>query len=225
MTLEINTRSAFETLRRLAPVNLSVEHCELCSLALGSAHQHLFAIGNRKIVCACEACAVLFSDARARKFKRIPRGSRRFADFALDDMQWDALRVPIGLAFFFYESDSARSPSVSAGSTAPRALPDGRASDTSCIKAFYPSPAGATESLLDLSAWKEIESANPLLARMDSDVEALLVNRIGNTRDYYITPIDQCYRLVGLIRTNWRGLSGGAEVWIKVEEFFRELRS
>jgi hypothetical protein len=43
--------------------------------------------------------------------------------------------------------------------------------------------------------------------------------------EYYIAPIDECYKLVGLIRTNWRGLSGGTEVWIEIGRFFAELRS
>ena len=90
--------------------------------------------------------------------------------------------------------------------------------------AFYPSPAGATESLLDLSAWKEIEATNPALGKMQPDVEALLINRVGQTRDYYIAPIDECYKLVGLIRTSWRGLSGGQQVWKEIEEFFCGLK-
>jgi hypothetical protein len=36
--------------------------------------------------------------------------------------------------------------------------------------------------------------------------------------------MDECYSLVGLIRMNWRGLSGGREVWEKIELFFEELR-
>ena len=228
MSAELNstpaTRNAFAALRRFAPAKLSVEHCELCNLALGSAHHHLLDLEKRRIVCACDACAILFADQRARKFKRIPRRAKLLSDFVLDDFQWEALRVPIGLAFFFYRSDVVRSPGVSQGNAAPDALPDGRASDTNAVMALYPSPAGATESLLDLSAWKEIEAANPRLMQMESDVEALLVNRIGETRNYFLAPIDECYRLVGLIRTTWRGLSGGPEVWARIEEFFNELK-
>jgi hypothetical protein len=40
-----------------------------------------------------------------------------------------------------------------------------------------------------------------------------------------VVPIDACYKLVGLIRLNWRGLSGGADVWQKIGEFFGELRA
>ena len=96
--------------------------------------------------------------------------------------------------------------------------------------AFYPSPAGAVESLLPLEAWSEIAGNNPALRQMQPDVEGLLVNRVGFAHgakhaEYYIAPIDQCYRLVGLIRTHWRGLSGGTEVWTEIARFFEDLRS
>ena len=68
--------------------------------------------------------------------------------------------------------------------------------------AFYPSPAGATESLLPLSSWQQLVTENPALKRLEPDVEALLVNRVASARDYYIAPIDHCFELVGLfVRT------------------------
>jgi hypothetical protein len=78
--------------------------------------------------------------------------------------------------------------------------------------------------LLKLSAWEELERCNPVLEGMDRDVEALLVNRVRGARDYFLVPMDECYSLVGLIRTRWRGLSGGREVWEEIERFFEELR-
>ena len=113
--------------------------------------------------------------------------------------------VPISMAFFF------------------RSTPDAR------VIAFYPSPAGATESLLPLETWSDIEAANPGLKEMEADVEALLVNRIGHVRgfaaaEYYVLPIDECYKLVGLIRAHWRGLSGGTEVWQEIGRFFEGLK-
>ncbi len=96
--------------------------------------------------------------------------------------------------------------------------------------ALYPSPAGAVESLLSLDAWNEIVQENPALSQLQPDIEALLVNRVGHAHElasaeYYIAPIDECYRLVGLIRANWKGLSGGSEVWMEIGRFFSELRS
>lgn len=65
---------------------------------------------------------------------------------------------------------------------------------------------------------------NPALAEMAPEVEALLVNRVGKTRECFIAPIDRCYELAGLIRMHWRGLSGGEVVWQKIQEFFTNLR-
>jgi hypothetical protein len=125
--------------------------------------------------------------------------------FHLSDAQWESLRIPINMAFFY------------------RSTPDAR------MVAFYPSPAGATESQLALETWSELEDVNPVLKEMEADVEALLVNRVEYARGaaastYYVLPIDDCYKLVGLIRSKWRGLSGGADVWQKIREFFEELK-
>jgi hypothetical protein len=83
--------------------------------------------------------------------------------------------------------------------------------------------------MLPLDTWTAIVKSNPRLQGMQSDIEALLVNRIHrpgrqDSTEYYIAPIDQCYRLVGLIRANWKGLSGGAEVWEELDHFFSDLR-
>jgi hypothetical protein len=91
--------------------------------------------------------------------------------------------------------------------------------------ALYPSPAGATESLLPLETWSTLVSANPVLGTLEPDVEALLVNRVGDARDYLMAPIDVCYELAGLIRMHWRGLSGGELVWRKIDEFFARLKT
>jgi hypothetical protein len=179
---------------------MDTERCELCSARLASIHQHLLEIGKRNIVCACDACALLFSSDAAPRYRRIPGRIRMLRDFVLDDQQWDSLLIPISLAFFFRNSAAGR------------------------VLAYYPSPAGATESLLDLEYWEAIVERNPVLTRMEHDVEALLVNRVTAPAEYYIAPIDHCYRLVGVIRRNWRGLSGGSEVWRQIGTFFTDLK-
>jgi hypothetical protein len=184
----------------------AVENCELCSREVAPTHQHLLEPVARKLVCACDACAILFSTQGRTKYKRIPRQSRYLPDFRITDSQWDGLMMPINMAFFFRSSPQNR------------------------VVALYPSPAGATESLLPLETWDEIALENPALHEMEDDVEALLVNRIGHARgfgdpEYFIVPIDECFRLVGLIRSRWQGLSGGAEVWQEIARFFAELRT
>jgi hypothetical protein len=91
------------------------------------------------------------------------------------------------------------------------------------VVAYYPSPMGPTESLLELETWEELEADNPVLKDMERDVEALLVNRALGASDHFLVPIDECYKLVGLIRTRWRGFSGGREVWDDITRFFEEL--
>jgi hypothetical protein len=122
------------------------------------------------------------------------------SDFRLTDPQWEELHLPINLAFFFHSTRAGR------------------------VVAVYPSPAGGTESLLTLEAWQQLEEANPVLCELEPDVEALLVNRLGSAREHYRVPIDACYRLVGLIRSGWRGLSGGSEVWEEIGRFFSSLK-
>jgi hypothetical protein len=198
--------AAFETLRQLARRRAStVERCELCSAAVFTEHPHLVDPKQRRLVCACDACALLFSAGGNGRFKLVPRDVRRLAGFQMTDAEWDGLLIPINLAFFIRGSDNR-------------------------VSAFYPSPAGATESLLPLETWNSIVFSNPALNELQPNVEALLVNRVGHAREaaaaeYYIAPIDACYRLVGLIRLHWHGLSGGEVVWHEIAGFFAELRS
>jgi hypothetical protein len=177
-----------------------VERCELCGRVLGEEHPHLLALASRKIACSCEPCALLFENAESARYRRIPREGRRLPDFRLDDALWLQLDLPINLAFLFHHSGTGK------------------------VVALYPSPAGATEAQLPLDAWPQLVEQNPPLRDLRCDVEALLLNRVGTARDYFIAPIDECFRLVGQMRAHWRGLAGGAEVWREVEAFFDRLR-
>jgi Family of unknown function (DUF5947) len=199
----------FDILRRFARPRPPVERCDLCSLELGPEHDHLFELATRRLVCTCGACAVLFSDQAGARFKRVPRRVRRLEDFRLTDAQWEDLRLPINLAFFLHSTQQGK------------------------VVACYPSPAGATESLLDLVAWDEIRKENPALDDMAPDVEALLVDRLGSDRGIggvageascFLVPIDQCFRLVGIIRSHWKGFSGGELVWQEIDRFFDDLK-
>ena len=177
----------------------------MCALELGPEHDHLVEPAGRKLICACNACAILFEGQSGAKYKRVPREVIFLKDFELSDTQWDGLAVPIEMAFFFNSSPLAK------------------------VVALYPSPAGPMESLLPLDTWSEIVATNPILSRMQPDVMALLINRVGYARgavpsEYYLVPIDECYKLVGLIRAHWRGLSGGTEVWREINSFFAMLK-
>ncbi len=175
------------------------ELCELCATPLAAGHQHLLELDQRRVTCACDACAILFSGNARQRYQRIPRDVYRLREFAMDDQEWESLLIPINLAYFVHSSAYGR------------------------VVAQYPSPGGAMESSLDLEYWNAIAERNSVLKRFEPDVEALLVNRVSGEPRYYRAPIDHCFRLVGIIRTNWHGLSGGSEVWQQIDLFFQEL--
>jgi len=177
------------------------ERCEMCSEPIPADHRHLLDLESRELMCACRACTVLF-DRRAAgggHYRLVPDRRLAIVDFEMADPVWEGLRIPVEMAFFFHSSAAERT------------------------MAFYPGPTGATESLLPLESWQAIEQANPVAADMEPDVEALLVNRARGAREYRLVPIDECYGLVGLIRTQWRGLTGGKEVWAEIARFLEAL--
>ena len=204
--------STFSSLRRFAEeesekaakaaAEAAQEHCDLCGEPIPPEHRHLLEISTREMKCACRPCSILFDKEAASegRYRLVPDRRLFLEDFELSDAQWDSLRIPVDMAFFFYSTPAER------------------------VVVFYPSPMGPTESLLKLSAWEELERRNPVLEAMDRDVEALLVNRVRGAREHFLVSIDECYSLVGLIRMRWKGLSGGREVWEEIGQFFEELR-
>jgi hypothetical protein len=181
----------------------ALEHCDLCSAPIPPEHRHILDVASRELMCTCRPCAILFDRSAAgaggRHYRLVPDRRLRIEDFAMDDVAWAELRLPVDLAFFFHSSPAER------------------------VLAFYPSPMGATESLLELDAWRSLEADNPLLRTLEPDVEALLVDRARGARHHHLVPISDCFELVGLIRTRWRGLTGGREVWEEIARFYDGL--
>jgi hypothetical protein len=182
------------------------ERCELCATPVPAEHPHLVEVDDRRLLCACGPCGLLFSEPGPRlRYRRVPDRYLLDPEFVLSDGQWDELQIPVGMAFFLH--NSARDAMI----------------------ACYPSPAGATESELDLEAWSGGVGAGALAAELTTDVEALLVRRgdagRGDARsECLLVPIDACYRLVGLVRLHWKGFDGGSEAWAAIDAFFDELR-
>jgi hypothetical protein len=176
----------------------SAELCDLCGKPIPADHRHLLHLVDRRILCTCESCLAL----RGGDPELRPTGTRTLAldDFDLPDHVWAAFGIPIGLAFFIDSSATGE------------------------VSALYPSPAGATECELDLDAWADLTKLNPVLEGMERDAEALLVNRMSEPHQHLIVPIEQCYRLVGVIKMSWEGISGGSEVEEAINGFFSELR-
>lgn len=196
-------------LRNEAPqTQAAQERCDYCARPIGETHSHLVDLVDRRLMCACRPCYLVFAPSGAAKgrYKIVPERYVHLSGLALTDAAWDQFQIPIGLAFFF--SNSAENKML----------------------AFYPGPAGAMESLLSLDSWGDILALEPQLETMQPDVEALLIRRErGHGRnapdEYYIVPIDACYQLTGLIRLLWKGFDGGEEVHAKIEAFFSDLRS
>jgi hypothetical protein len=191
---------AFAALKKYVRPRQPHERCELCGRDIPHEHQHLVNTATRALVCSCDPCALLFANQEAARYRAVPRAGLVLPGFQLTDEQWENLQTPINLAFFL------------------------RTSPAGAVVAYYPSPAGATTSDLPPEAWSALCRANPVLEELAPDVEALLVNRIRATRDYFRSPIDTCYELVGLIRSGWRGISGGSEVWTEIDRFFARLK-
>lgn len=189
----------FSTFRDLARNRPPGEKCDLCATPVNVEHAHLLEMERRRILCACTACAILFSESTGR-FRRIPTAVLQLPDFNLTDLQWTALEIPINLAFVF------------------------RSTVTGSLTAVYPSPAGAIESAPPAEVWAEIVAGEPRLAQLQPDVQALLINRLTEPYEYLLAPIDKCFELIGIVRTHWQGFTGGTELRKQVRAFFEALR-
>ncbi|MFR9796520.1 DUF5947 family protein [Streptomyces sp. MS06] len=171
------------------------ERCDMCAEPVPPEHRHLYDSPQQQVLCACRACSLLFvrEEAGDHRYRLIPERRVR-----LPPVDTEALGVPVGLAFFVPH-------------------PDGT------VVAHYPGPAGAVRWQVDPAAWRETVSGCPLVEGVAPEVEALLVNTAREARHHWIVPVDDCFRLVALVRSEWRGLSGGTRVWPAVEHFFAEL--
>ena len=179
------------------------ERCEMCSEAIADEHQHVVNVAGRQLMCVCRACYLLFTDSNAElRYRAVPDRYLAFPDFALDRRAWEGFQIPVGVAFFFTNSELGRT------------------------VAFYPGPAGATESELDLDAWNAVGAADSRVGLLADDVEALLVRvpeREEGPPQTYLVPIDACYEFVGRLRMLWRGFDGGQEARAFIDGFFAEV--
>ena len=187
------------------------ERCEMCSETISNEHQHVVNVAGRQLMCVCRACYLLFTDNNAElRYRAVPDRYLAFPGFALDRRAWEALQIPVGVAFFFTNSALGRT------------------------VAFYPGPAGACESQLDLDAWNAIRGADPRVGLLSDDVEALLVRVLDDDGaddgefaqpQSYLVPIDACYEFVGRLRMLWRGFDGGQEARQFIDDFFAQIRA
>ena len=187
-------------LRKIAaPVpEVDVERCNFCGTMLPSDHRHLVDLSGMKFICTCEMCMI--TNAENGKYKPLPQRYLQLEDFNMSDSLWSDFLIPVNMAFFVAST-----------------LRDGTV-------AYYPAPTGATESKLKMEPWNKLVQLNSLLNELMPDLEALLVNRLDDEGQYYIVPIDSCYKLIGMIRIAWKGIFGGKEVNDIINQFFSELK-
>jgi hypothetical protein len=197
--------SALAGLRRIVserPARVVGERCEMCAEPITDDHPHVVDLESRALMCTCRGCYLLFTaeDAKLR-YRAVPDRYLSFPDVTLDAREYDELEIPVGLAFLFNSSVLDRT------------------------VAFYPGPAGATESELPLEAWTRVVEANPQLAVLRADVEALLLRGSDQGSEFscHLVPIDACYALVGQLRRLWRGFDGGAEAHQAMDDCFAEI--
>jgi Fe-S cluster biogenesis protein NfuA len=179
------------------------EACEMCGSPLGDAHDHVARLDARELLCVCRACRLLFAHEGATRGRYRPVAERWLAGetYALTDLEWARLGIPVRMAFFVVESG--------------RGGPVG----------FYPSPGGVVEATVDDDAWSGIARAAAIFAALEPDVEAWLVD--GRRRDGFdgwVVPLDACYELVARVRMHWSGFDGGDVARSKIEEFFTTVR-
>lgn len=101
----------------------TAELCEFCAAPVGPQHSHVVDVENRRLMCSCRACWLLFTNPGAAAGRYRSAGERREK---VDDgeFDWTELAMPAGMAFFIRHSKPER------------------------VVGFYPSPGGATESAL-----------------------------------------------------------------------------
>ncbi|QBI53550.1 DUF5947 family protein [Streptomonospora litoralis] len=188
------------------------EHCEMCAQPVEETHSHVADLAKRSVMCACRGCALLFTErgAAGGRYLTVPTRYLHDPDFTAAAGVFEELQIPVGMAFFLYNSEQERT------------------------VALYPSPAGATESLLPVETAEAVTGSGAAIAftgtEAAADVEAVLVRRRdaaeqdAGAYEGFLVPVDTCYRLVGLVRSTWKGFDGGQAARRALDGFFAELR-
>ena len=180
-----------------------VERCEFCGVGIGERHGHVADVAQHRLLCVCRPCYLLFAPqgAGGGRFRGVGEEVRRVTDLALDEAAWDALRIPVDVAFFFDQDGAEQVAGV---------LPRTRRGHRVAAR-----PGGVgRRGRRPTRCW----------ARSSADVEAA-PSCAGTTETFscHLVPIDHCYELVGLVRRAWTGLGGGPEVWRDIDAWFTDL--
>ncbi len=211
------TEALRRVIERAAKRRLStVERCGMCAGVIDAQHRHVWDGHDENLLCVCTPCSLLFDRdaAGGDRYRLIPTRRVRLSTIRAADLSAAGLAVPVGLACFVKREDGQ-------------------------VWAHYPGPLGVTGASVDTTVWRALETRFPILAGLAARVEAFLMwtrdrspatgeasltersfDRGGD--EYWLVPLDDCYRLTATLRRHWRGMTGGA-VWREVAAFFHEL--
>ncbi|MCH6159397.1 DUF5947 family protein [Streptomyces marispadix] len=220
----------------------TAERCDLCAEPLPEGHRHMLDVQRGAVLCACGPCGLLFpqSTAGGRHYKPLPERRLPLPDLRMDAMLWARLGVPVGLAFFVRDGASGE---IRAGYPSPLGV------TASSVEAeVWEELARGYPELAELA--DDVEAL--LVHRTDGPAPGQEGTRTGRGAEpgdggtaadsgatgldrprpagtahapcrQWIVPLDDCYRLAALVRTHWRGLSGGPEVREHIDAFFAGL--
>ena len=137
---------------------------------------------DHRLLCVCRPCYLLFAP-RGRRRRPLPRrrrgrcaGSTTWSSTRRD---WDALRIPVDLAFFFRQQPTR-----------------------TALLAFYPGPGGATESDARPARLGRHRSTPTRCSTDDRCPTSRRCCCAATTArsPAHLVPIDVCYELVGVVR-------------------------
>ena len=166
----------------------------LCVAPLTHDHRHAVDLKERRLLCVCRPCALLF-DGDASRSASAAGARARAADPGLPARgRLAGARDPGRRGVLLPRVDHEQ---VDRDLAEPRRSDGVRSSTTTCVG---PLRAGAFAA-----------RARPRAL----DVQALLVRGARAARPlqaFLVAPIDRCYEFVGIVRRKWRGFDGGDEV-------------
>ena len=130
-----------------------------------------------------------------------------FPDFALTSTQWDALQIPVGVAFFFMNS------TIEPGR---RVLPEPGRRDG----------VAAVARLVGRDRRRQSRIWRPAARRrgVPGAQRRPTIGCATEQPECYLVPIDVCYELVGELRRLWKGFDGGTEAHAALDAFFDRVR-
>jgi len=180
------------------PVGEKPQRCDLCGQALTEPHPHYFERAPRRLLCVCDLCGLVLGNDTGR-YSAVVSAIRWLPELKISPAQWQQLGSPVGLLFVYVDEEG---------------VPWGE----------FPSPGGMVRAEIDAGIWRELAGENPELAALRPYVEAWVAHRTPGAEEYFLAPLDGCYRLAALIRQHWQGFSGGEQVQQEVAARLAEWR-